>query len=253
MSDDQFDEVMMCDEDCTVPETMNIMGMKVGRLTVCAPTSKMTSKGRMWLCRCACGQMTSIAYEDLVNRVFDSCGACKGLVTVPRGPVENLTGLWRGMLHVLRPESPSSLDRYVCKCDCGKVVIRTADQLNAKGPKSCGCLEASLVPGGPNLMGCNHHPLARSWSTFRSRVKRGPIRPGDSTEVDPAWSTYEDYYVWAYSHGWRPGYYILRVDPTKPYGPDNAEIAPDSEAHGRRRSRRTVHQIDEDIAAGCRS
>lgn len=225
-------------------EPENLMGHRVGKLMVCMPTLRSTARGRMWLCRCSCGKMVLVGYKDLMGKEVTSCGCVAPDVTVQTDSYENLSGRWRGMLHIIEPKSPAKLDEYLCKCECGKVVCRTVEELNTRGIKSCGCLEASTRPGGPDLSGLAHHPLKLAWNAMRQRCRDGIGRDGISHEICPEWEDYLNYYHWAYANGWKPGAVVHRLDMTKPYSPDNCVVGDRESMASHRRGRRTKFEME---------
>lgn len=196
-------------------EPMNLMGVRSGRITVCMPTPDVDvgSKGRVWVCRCTCGRFIRASYHDIMSGAVMSCGECDG--TGATRSIEDLSGMQKGMLKVIRPADPSRLDVYLCRCDCGAIVSRDSDYLLDRSPKSCGCLERSFEPDGPDISRCPHHPLRGVWTAMCGRRNRGEV------EMDPLWDDFGAFYDWAYTHGWRPGMKIYRVDFTKPFGPRN--------------------------------
>lgn len=223
-------------------EPDNLMGARFGKLTVCMPTPKVGPAGRVWLCRCSCGTIVQAGYRDLVERAVLSCG-CRASVP-PERAAEDMSGSWRGMLHVMYPKDASRLDEYICRCECGRVVTRTAEELNVRGPKSCGCLEASCEEGGPDLSGMKHHPLRLAWSETRYRCVHRTGRDGICHEFCSEWEDYRVFYHWAYSHGWKPGLVVHRLDMTRPYGPDNCIVGDRASLAHHRRSRRTKREME---------
>ena len=39
---------------------------------------------------------------------------------------------------------------------------------------------------------------------------------------DTIWCSFDEYLLWAKEQGWKPGYQLRKIDPFKPYGPDNS-------------------------------
>jgi hypothetical protein len=85
--------------------------------------------------------------------------------------------------------------RWLCKCDCGKVVIAYGQDL-AKGKfKSCGCLNAERI---------RKHGMARTkvyqvWKSMKSRCDNPNEESyhnygGRGITYDPTWSDFENFY-----------------------------------------------------------
>lgn len=131
--------------------TKNLMGERFGRLTVIErnydkenDTKLRTGHGRtFWNCICDCGCMTTVAAAELLSGNTQSCGCLQRDRT--KRPFIDLTGKRFGMLTVIKiadgDESSASRDRkWLCRCDCGKEVVR-AERYLLQGGKvySCGC------------------------------------------------------------------------------------------------------------------
>ena len=245
---DYFNRTM---EEFPEDDPSNLMGKRFGKLTACMPTPKTGPKGRLWMCRCKCGKMVVAGALDLMSGEMRSCG-CTVAVSEDAELVEllskreNLTGTWRGMLHVIQPKDPARLDEYICRCECGRMVTMTMEELMTRGPKSCGCLEASVKKDGPDLSTMVHHPLRFNWNSMKHRCRTKKGRDGQCFEVCSEWMDYENYYHWAYANGWSPGKVVVRKDIYKPYGPDNCVVGEKSDLGMSRRPRRTRYEMASD-------
>ena len=72
--------------------TLNLVGTKIGRLTVVAKTSERSGKSIMWQCHCLCGNTNAvIAARDLLHSNRKGCGACNDA----KHP---LYSIWRGII-----------------------------------------------------------------------------------------------------------------------------------------------------------
>lgn len=82
--------------------TVNLCGMRVGRLTVIEPTRERSGRSIVWRCRCRCGNENAlIAARDLLHSKRRGCGACAD----SKHP---LYGIWRGVLtRCLNKDNPS--------------------------------------------------------------------------------------------------------------------------------------------------
>lgn len=217
------DEILRMMNNPPSTEPIIIAGKRFGKLTPLFPTERTGNRGStLWVCRCACGRQTLAAYEDIVSGELTSCGCAMDTKRAP----EDLSGKWFGMLRVVRPENPARLDRYVCFCECGRTVSRSVGDLVSGETRSCGCIEKSLEPGGPDLSMCSHHPLRGVWSVMRSRAKTKRENAGGEVPkgygIWPAWTeSYKAFYAWAYTTGWRPGLMLCKRVAEEDYTPDN--------------------------------
>lgn len=117
---------------------VDLTGQRFGMWTVlCKSQNNKTSGGNYntkWTCRCDCGTVKDVSSRSLRIGATTNCG-CKRR--------KDYTGLDLGMLKVVSID-PNDSNYWICKCDCGKTVRRTASQIRAK-PYSCGCYSAKLA------------------------------------------------------------------------------------------------------------
>ena len=212
-------------------EPVPLAGVKVGRLIALFPTGMYSETGgTLWTCKCACGGFVNVPYNALVMKEIRSCG-CDKKEVVRRGCDGDMSGLWKGMIHILRPVQPEVYTKYICRCECGQMLEMTAEELTTHKAISCGCLEKSLV-GDIDLVRCAHHPLRSSWAYLRT--KEG---------VCEEWLTYENFYNWAYLHGWQPGLVLCQERSSDGYDPDNCYWGTRGDLAKNRSRRRTRREI----------
>lgn len=127
-----------------------MIGQRFGRLVVVkrAGTHVCPSgqKKPLWLCKCDCGNMITVISEDLKTGHTKSCGC---LPTKKRGSgLLDLTGKRFGKLVAIERaedycyESKGKIitaPRWLCKCDCGNMVIVQGGNLRSGNTTSCGC------------------------------------------------------------------------------------------------------------------
>jgi hypothetical protein len=110
-------------------------GTVYGRLTVLSRAKSVGSSGR-WLCRCECGNETTVYTSSLENGKTKSCGC---LLQEWASPIE--PGMIFGRLTVVR-----SLGQkwWICQCECGNEArVKSCYFRKGKGTRgtsSCGCL-----------------------------------------------------------------------------------------------------------------
>ena len=105
-------------------------------------------KGVMWRCKCDCGNVVDVTYNNLVNGNTQSCGCLRKELATELF-LDDLTGQKFGNLTVIRRSedyiSPSGnhQTQWECQCDCGNIKIVNANSLKYGYTKSCGCLSYS--------------------------------------------------------------------------------------------------------------
>jgi hypothetical protein len=112
----------------------DLTGQSFGRLTV---IERARSGKSGWTCRCSCGRETFATATDLTRGQVTSCGRCARDAGVHEGDRF-------GALVALRRTGETDnlgrpLERWLCRCDCGKEVTRTARDLRNGHTTSCGC------------------------------------------------------------------------------------------------------------------
>lgn len=117
---------------------MDLTNQKFGKLTV-IDYDYSTTKDRYWICKCDCGNITSVRQGHLRSGHTKSCGCGKK-------QLKDLTGQKFGYLTVIsRAEdyiTPGSGKRYVqwnCECVCGNKTIVIVGNLKSGATISCGC------------------------------------------------------------------------------------------------------------------
>ena len=134
----------------------DIRGQKFGRLTVLdePPRTKDGVLGKIWHCRCDCGNEVWVQSGLLVSGKTLSCG-CLQREKASEANFKDLRGQKFGKLTVL-DEPPRFKERknasrrtlWHCKCDCGNDVWANTSSLLSGHTKSCGCiLDEDMVDG----------------------------------------------------------------------------------------------------------
>jgi hypothetical protein len=135
----------------------DLTGRVFGRLTVVGCGQKKYASGNTWwLCRCECGNMTTIISFSLCRSGGGtrSCGCLHREVTSATH-LRDLTGQRFGRLLVLEitAERTNKEVRWLCVCDCGQRKTIISSCLVTGSTQSCGCLqkerarEASVTHG----------------------------------------------------------------------------------------------------------
>ena len=118
------------------PAKTNLIDKRFGSLRVIADTGKRTDQGKLWLCKCDCGNTKEVSDFHLRYNMTHSCGCRKS---------QNLIGQKFGHLTVIE-KTDKRYHGYVvwkCKCDCGNIKEVSSHNLAYnKGITSCGCMNS---------------------------------------------------------------------------------------------------------------
>jgi hypothetical protein len=128
------------------------LGTIFGRLTVLSRASSVGSSGR-WLCRCECGNETTVYTSSLENGKTKSCGCLGPQASKERLLAQNQAagygvspGEQYGRLTVVRNLG----HRYwLCRCECGNERAIKVCLLRKGKMRSCGCLEVERGKPAP--------------------------------------------------------------------------------------------------------
>lgn len=114
------------------------VGVRVGRLTVAAPTEQRKNGYVVWRCRCDCGGEALLDTRCLQRGAVRDCG-CLSKVKPGR---KDISGMRFGKLVAVAPtgEAAGGSAVWRCACDCGGSVCVSLHQLTSGYRKSCGCL-----------------------------------------------------------------------------------------------------------------
>ena len=94
--------------------------------------------GKIWKCKCDCGNEHNVVAARLKNGSIKSCGCSKNY--------ENLTNKQFGRLTVLNLHSKIGKNtKWICKCDCGTQTIVKHDHLKSGHTQSCGCYNKQRI------------------------------------------------------------------------------------------------------------
>lgn len=127
---------------------------------------------------------------------------------------------------------------WLCRCKCGKKMLRTTWEINKGKPKSCGCNNWN---GGGNKKthpikhGLKKHLVYHVWEGMKQRCynvnnPRYHVYGGKGIKICDEWKNNPaKFYDWAINNNWAKDMTIDRVDNNKDYCPDNCRFITRSE------------------------
>lgn len=119
--------------------------MRFGRLVAIKDSGRTPHGTRRWLCRCDCGNYTTVNLGNLTLGLTISCG-CSHQIAGKETRLD-LTGKRFG--HLVAIEDAGTTKRrkreWLCKCDCGNVHKVTSAALVSGNTTSCGCSKKTNV------------------------------------------------------------------------------------------------------------
>lgn len=185
-------------------QLVDMTGQRFGRLEVlerAMPPEGKKANYAQWRCRCDCGVIKVINGSNLRTGKSTSCGCLQKDMrreaakkraeqkaqeakaqgqAAGRRPQKDLSGKTFGLLTVLREgqmpvHSLHTLRTtwWVCRCKCGKEVIKSAEYLRASKKASCGCAVEKTVRSG-----------------CQSREQMGKQKPADMSTKPVVYNTH---------------------------------------------------------------
>lgn len=238
---------------------IDLTGKRFGKLFVVEKADPHITKGgkyvTMWKCKCDCGNITVVDTQKLRKGHTTSCGCAK---RENKGKGVDLIGQKFGKLTVIGnvPKEQRKNQQYawLCRCDCGKEVVSTANKLTHGIQVSCGCQKAERIG---NLNRKYKITDKHLYGVYKAMVDRciSEKNPsyhnygGRGIKVCRDWlNSFDAFAEWALSSGYvlnaPQGQYTLdRKDNDKDYSPDNCRWIT---IQRQQNNKRTCHYIEHD-------
>lgn len=119
---------------------IDLTGQEFGYLQVLSRDKTIKRNEAYWVCKCTCGNLTSVRGSYLREGITKSCGCFQKEQTSKASRID-LTGLKFGKLTVLKLVGIKDQHTlWECKCDCGNIINVTSNHI--KNQQSCGCLKS---------------------------------------------------------------------------------------------------------------
>lgn len=146
---------------------------------------------------------------------------------------KDMTGLRFGRLVVLeRAENDAQQNaQWLCRCDCGNTTIVRGGALRQGRTVSCGCVLSEASRERMKRIATKHghsdSPLYKVRQAMIERCYKPQNKAyknygGRGITVCDEWrDSFEAFYDWAISHGYKRGLEIDRINNDGPYSPDN--------------------------------
>lgn len=159
-----------------------------------------------------------------------------------------MTGRRFGRLVVIKrsENAKSGKAKWLCKCDCGKVVITHSHLLRNGQTRSCGCLQKEIVSKCNTRHKKCDEKLYRIWNDIKQRTsnKNNPRYESYGARGITICAEWKDDFIafrtWALSNGYQEGLSIDRIDNEKGYFPDNCRWATSYQQANNKRSNHLI-------------
>lgn len=143
------------------------------------------------------------------------------------GRVIDLIGQEFGWLKVVRFSHSDYRAYWVCKCKCGKEVIKHSNHLRSGNTKSCGCYKIVQIKKANTKNLAHGTKLYMIWGGIKQRAlnKKNSRYKKYYSEVGMCkeWEEYLAFERWALKNGYKEGLQIDRINNKGNYCPENCQ------------------------------
>lgn len=213
-----------------------------------------SKRTKVFVCECSCGNVEVVPACLLKSGVAKRCRECyivevtgqeRDTTRVVRGISVRDSGYGfkigdkRGKLITCGSQFKIGSEwRVVCECDCGNVVVVSANSLRQGKTTSCRCFANELTAERSTLHGyARRGHTKRIYRIFRAMKNRcrNPnsldfkYYGGRGIKICDDWSRFESFRDWAFAHGYTDELTIDRIDPDGEYCPANCQWVTRSE------------------------
>lgn len=135
-----------------------LIGQRFGKLAVQGVYFKRIANRNKPVCVCECECCGDEIHVHASNLVSGNTNSCRGSLKFV-----DLTGQRFGKLVAVSKVSGGGKDtRWLCRCDCGKEVVRFAHGLKSSKVPHCGCVRKRCRRNGYVFLSLPNHPNADS-------------------------------------------------------------------------------------------
>lgn len=161
-------------------------------------------------------------------------------------PLKNITGMRYGRLTVVEyvGKQKNGQSLWLCKCSCGKTVVKRKSALTCGVTKSCGCYRKERAAGLNKTHGLSSTKPYSVWKNMVDRCRNPENKDfhhygGRGIAVCKEWLTLEGF-MGDMGASFKDGLTLERVDNSKGYCEDNCRWATRKEQSNNLRSNRMV-------------